>query len=160
MPRVCIRLTAARSPRRQELFPLQKTPSRVHKLRRCDAPRRVDGSRPQKGGGTWSRLAYLPGLCETSRLLLPVWVTRAPRRCCLGELFQRCYVPLISYQLYQFPNVCWALLEIVVSASFAGSTSAIDYPEVSCSLLRMGLSRQSRFLPWLPSKRRARPGGP
>lgn len=35
------------------------------------------------------RLTRLPGLGETSRPLLRVWVVRAPRRCRLGELFQR-----------------------------------------------------------------------
>ena len=32
-----------------------------------------------------------------------------------------------------FPCLYWVLLELVVSASCAGSTSAIDCPEVSCS---------------------------
>ena len=40
------------------------------------------------------------------------------------------------------PNLYWALLELVVSASCAGNTSAIDYPEAPCSPARKALSRQ------------------
>ena len=41
-----------------------------------------------------------------------------------------------------FPNLYWALLELVISASCAGSTSAIDFPQVSCSPGRKTLARQ------------------
>ena len=41
-----------------------------------------------------------------------------------------------------FPNLYWALLELVVSASCAGSTSAIACPEASCCPGLKALSRQ------------------
>ena len=78
MPRVRVRRTATGAPRRQELLSPQKTPSRGHEFRRLHDPGRVDRSRPQEGIGIWSRLTYLPGFGETSRLLFPVWVACAP----------------------------------------------------------------------------------
>ena len=49
MPRVRVRRTAARAPRRQELLSPQKAPSRGHEFRRWNDPGRVDRSRPQEG---------------------------------------------------------------------------------------------------------------
>ena len=57
MPRVSVHRTTAGAPHHQALIHSQKPPSRPHKLRRCDDPGRVNASRPQEGGGTWSRLA-------------------------------------------------------------------------------------------------------
>ena len=102
MPRVCVRCTTAGALRRQKLFHPQKTSASGHTLRSWDDPGRVNASCPQEGGGTWSRLASLPGLCETSRLLLPVCVARAQRGCRLGELFQRFDVHVIPYPIYHF----------------------------------------------------------
>ena len=70
-PRVCVRRTVAGAPHRQKLLP-QKTVSRGHKLQRWNDSGRVNGYHPLEGGGTWSLLASLLGLGETSRLLLPV----------------------------------------------------------------------------------------
>ena len=103
MPPVRIRRTAAGVPHRQELVHSQKAASRIQELRRWDDPGRVDASRPEEGGGTWSRLASLPGLGENSRLLLSEWVARARRWIRLGELFQRNDVPVTAYSIYQFP---------------------------------------------------------
>lgn len=81
--------TVAGVPRRSELLHPQKEPSCGHELRRWDSPGRVGGSRLEERCGTWSRLAYLPGLGETSRLLLSVNVARAPARCRRGQLKRR-----------------------------------------------------------------------
>ena len=138
MPRVCVRCTTTGAPRRQQRLHPQKTSSRGNKLRRWDNPGRIDGSCPQEGVGAWSRWVSLPGLFETSRLLLHVWVTRAPRGCRLGELFQRTY---LSYRtrFTSSLNLCWALLELVVWALCAGRTSAICCPQVSFSPGRKAL---------------------
>ena len=96
MPRVRARRTAVGAPHRQELLHPQKAAFYIQELRRWDDPERVDGSRPQEGGGTWSRLTSLRGLGETSCLLLAEWVARAPRWIRLGELFQRSNVPVIA----------------------------------------------------------------
>lgn len=70
LPRVCIRRTAVGAPPRQELLRLQKAPWCELELRRWDDPGQVDWSHPQESGGIWSRLASLPGLADTSCLLL------------------------------------------------------------------------------------------
>ena len=86
MPRVPVRHTASGTPRRQELLSRQKAPFRRYEFRRWNDPESVDRSRPQDGSGTWSRWTCLPGFGEPCRRLLPVWVSRAPRRLRLGEL--------------------------------------------------------------------------
>ena len=84
---------------------------------------------------------FLPGLYETSSLLLPVWVARAPWGCRLRELFQQCNVTVIWYPIYQFLQ---PVLGFAGACRFAVmcSSSAIDSPEVSYSPGRKALSRQ------------------
>ena len=94
-----------------------------------------------------------------------MWVAHTPRECRLGELFQRCDVPVISHPIYQVSHLFWPLLEPVVSASCAGGTSAADCPEASCSPARLlgrlcPASFPARCSPWLPPKPSARRGGP
>ena len=117
---------------REFLHP-QKAPSRGYKLRHWEDLGRVNGSRPQ-GDGRWSRLAYLPGLGETSPLL-PRWVA-VPRG---GVVSGSCCSRDATYLSYRtrfngFSNLYWGLLGFDVSASCAGSTSSvIGCPEASCS---------------------------
>ena len=123
MPHVCVRRSAA-----GHLVARNSSIRRKHRLAdtKSDSWMTLD-----KSTGLALKKAVAPGsdwllyraLGETSRLLLPVWVARAPRRCRLGELFQRSDVPVIAYPIWQFSNLHWALLEFDISASCVGSTS-------------------------------------
>ena len=132
VPRACVRSTTAGAPRCQKHFHPQKTSSRGYKLQRWHDPGRVDGSCLQEGSGTWSRLASLLELCETSRLLLPHLGHPCPTgvscRGVVPEMRRACHtVPDFPVS----PICIWAMLELMAPSSCAGSTSAVDCPEIS-----------------------------
>ena len=139
MSRVCVCCTTAEAPRSQELLHPQKTPSRGHKLRRWDDPGRVDGSHPRE--------AVAPGpdwlIC---RDLAKPLVSFSPCGPCGGVVSESCSrdATCLSYRtrFTSFPYLYWALLELVISASCAGSTSTVDCPETSCPPTQKTLSRQ------------------
>ena len=142
MPRVCVRCTAAGAPCLQKLLHPQKTPSRGHKL---DAGTTLDEST-----GLALKMAVAPSpdwlLCRVFAKPLVSFSPFGPSMPRGGVVSGSCSrdARYMSYRtrFTSFPNLYWALLELVVSASCAGSTSAIDCPEVSCSPGQKALSRQ------------------
>ena len=161
MPRVWVRRTAAGERRRQELLHPQKTSSCGHKLRRWDDPGQVDGSFPQEGGGTWSRLAYTPGLCKTSRLFLPnlgsPCAAGVSWSCSRDATYLSCRTRLAS-----FPNLyglCWSLSFWRHVLAELKQSTALRYPALLVGRL-CHASFPARCSPWLPPKPRACRGGP
>ena len=144
IPGVRVRRTAAGAPHRQELLHPQKAASRIQN---SGAGMTLDEST-----GSALKKTVAPGpdwlLC---RALAKPRVSFSPTGCpCPVVDSSRGAVPekqRICHSVLDLPvsliyTWYWALLELVVSASCVGNTSAIDCPEALCSPTRKAPLRQ------------------